>query len=70
MVKSLLAQSLQVSAYKHDKLNDFLSQVNIGLNAIFGSIIVACPCVAFKDIILLRRLLRHVTSDVIFFIID
>lgn len=29
MVKSLLAQSLQVSAYKHDKLNDFLSQVNM-----------------------------------------
>lgn len=31
MVKSLLAQSLQVSAYKNDKLNDFLSQVNINM---------------------------------------
>lgn len=31
MAKSLLAQSLQVSAYKHDKLNDFLSQVNINM---------------------------------------
>lgn len=28
---SLLAQSLQVSAYKHDRLNDFLSQVNINM---------------------------------------
>lgn len=31
MVKSLLAQSLQVSAYKHDKLNDFLSQVKVNM---------------------------------------
>lgn len=31
MVKSVLAQSLQVSAYKHDMLDDFLSHVNINM---------------------------------------